>query len=65
MWNGFDPVIRKDLSTIRQLVALRHQTPTKEWPLVLVEDAEQPALLVVREWPDGSLTAYTAEPTQT
>lgn len=58
MWHGFDPGIRRDLSTIRELVALRHQTPTREWPLIYVE--EQDALLVVREWPDGSITAYAA-----
>ena len=56
MWHGFDPGIRRDLSTIRELVALRHQTPTREWPLIYVK--EQDALLVVREWPDGSITAY-------
>jgi hypothetical protein len=38
------------------MAALRYQTPTKEWPLIYIE--EQDALLVVREWPDGSVTAY-------
>jgi hypothetical protein len=57
MWLGFDPEIRRQLATIKQLTSLRHQTPTKEWPLIFVE--EHDALLVVREWPDGSITAYT------
>ena len=57
MWPGFDPEFRRQLATIRQLVALRHQTPTREWPLIYVK--QHKALLVVREWPDGSITAYT------
>jgi hypothetical protein len=62
MWSGFDPEFRRQLATIRQLVGLRRQTPTREWPLVFI--AQHKALLVVREWPDGSITAYTtaAEP---
>jgi hypothetical protein len=64
MWHGFDPFIKKELASIRQMVALRHQTPTKEWPLVYVEEEEHAALLVVREWPDGSITAYAAEPSK-
>ena len=56
MWSGFDPQLRRDLANIRQMVSLRHQTPTREWPLVFV--GEHDALLVVREWPDGSITAY-------
>jgi hypothetical protein len=56
MWSGFDPHILRDLATIRQLVKLTHQTPTREWPLVFVE--EHDALLVVREWPDGTITAF-------
>jgi len=36
------------------MVARCHQTPTREWPLIFMGDV----LLVVREWPDGSLTAY-------
>ena len=63
MWNGFDPIVKRELASIRQLVALRHQTPIREWPLVYVEDKEADAgLLVVREWPDGSLTAYAVKP---
>jgi hypothetical protein len=58
MWPGFDPELRRQLAFIRQVVSLRHQTPEREWPLILVE--EHDAMLVVREWPDGSITAYTA-----
>ena len=63
MWPGFDPDVRRDLATIRELVAHQHQTPTKEWPLIYME--EHHAVLVVREWPDGSITAYAAEYPQT
>lgn len=56
MWPGFDPEVVRQLGVIRQLVTLRYQSPTHEWPLVFVEDRDE--LLVVREWPDGSLTAY-------
>ena len=56
MWHGFDPELQRQFASIRGLVALRHQTPTKEWPLIFVE--EHDVLLVVREWPDGSVTAY-------
>jgi hypothetical protein len=38
------------------MISLSRQSPTSEWPL-LVENADG-ELLVVREWPDGSLTAY-------
>jgi hypothetical protein len=56
MWYGFDPEIRRQLDCLRRMVALQHQTPTREWPLISV--AQHDALLVVREWPDGSITAY-------
>jgi hypothetical protein len=56
MWPGFDPDIQRDLAAVKALARLRHQTPTKEWPLVFVGEHE--ALLVVREWPDGQITAY-------
>lgn len=61
MWQGFDPEIRQQLAIIKQLTALRHQTPTKEWPLIFIE--EHQALFVVREWPDGQITAYTCAAT--
>ncbi|HEX2443563.1 MAG TPA: hypothetical protein VHJ77_06420 [Vicinamibacterales bacterium] len=44
------------------MVTRTHETPTNEWPLVFV--AEHDALLVVREWPDGDLTAYTTSATR-
>ncbi len=56
MWFGFDPELRHQFDTIRQMSRLSRQTPTREWPLVFV--AEHDSLFVVREWPDGSLTAY-------
>jgi hypothetical protein len=56
MWPGFDPQLRREFESIRQLVALRYQTPTREWPLIVEDHDEE--LLVVREWPDGSITAY-------
>ena len=57
MWSGFDPDIRQQLNSIREMVALQRQTPTREWPLVYIE--EHDALLVIREWPNGSITSYT------
>ena len=56
MWYGFGPDFRREFESFRQLVSLRYQTPTREWPLIF-EDAHD-ELLVVREWPDGSMTAY-------
>jgi hypothetical protein len=56
MWSGFDPLLQRDLAWVREVVALRRQTPTREWPLMW--DEEHAELLVVREWPDGSVTAY-------
>jgi hypothetical protein len=57
MWPGFDPKMVRELETIRQLVRLTHQTPVREWPLAAIP--EHDALFVIREWPDGSITAYT------
>ncbi len=63
MWAGFDPELLRQLVTIRQMVALRYQTPTREWPLTI--GGLRDALFVVREWPDGSITAYvTPRPAQ-
>lgn len=56
MWRGMDPALRKELDSIREMVRRRHQSPTKEWPLVFVEEFD--ALLVVRQWPGGHITAY-------
>ena len=38
------------------MVRLSHQTPRREWPLIFLNEYD--ALLVVREWPDGTVTAY-------
>jgi hypothetical protein len=57
MWSGLDPDLWKQLETIRELVSLSHQSPTREWPLVFVDGFD--AWLVVREWPGGAITAYT------
>ena len=57
MYFGWDPELQRQLAFLKQSVQRRHQTPTREWPLVHV--AEHDSLLVVREWPDGALTAYT------
>jgi hypothetical protein len=38
------------------MVARRHQSPTKEWPIVFVEELDE--LLVIRAWPGGTITAY-------
>jgi hypothetical protein len=54
--------MKRELACIREMVALRFQTPTREWPLVLVELEHDTALLVVREWPDGAITAYAVQP---
>jgi hypothetical protein len=56
MWSGFDPEIRRDWQIVKGMVARQTQTPTREWPLVF--DPETDLLLVVREWPDGSVTSY-------
>jgi hypothetical protein len=60
MWYGFDPDLRRQLDSIREMVARRYQTPTREWPLIFVD--EHGELLVVREWPDGGITAYATTP---
>jgi hypothetical protein len=57
MWYRLDPELERQLKHIRQMVKLRQETPTKEWPLVFVD--EFGAMLVVREWPGGEITAYT------
>jgi hypothetical protein len=56
MWPGFDPELFRQLSNLREMVSLCHQTPVREWPLVLVDAHDE--ILVVREWPNGSMTAY-------
>lgn len=56
MWSGFDPDTIRELAALKTLVKLSRQVPIKEWPLVFVP--EHDALLVVREWQDGQITAY-------
>ena len=56
MWS-LDPELHRQLARVREMVARQHETPTREWPLIVEESLEE--LLVVREWPDGSITAYT------
>ena len=46
----------RDFARIRELAALTHETPSREWPLIFMEQHNE--LLVVREWPNGSITAY-------
>ena len=40
-----------------QLVQLTHQSPVREWPLAVIP--EHDVVFAVREWPDGTITAYT------
>jgi hypothetical protein len=56
MWPGFDPELHRDWQIVRGMVSRQRQTPTREWPLFF--DEESDLLLVVREWPDGSVTSY-------
>jgi hypothetical protein len=56
MWS-LDPELLRQLERVREMVTLQHQVPTREWPLIVEESHEE--LLVVREWPNGSITAYT------
>lgn len=53
---GWDPEVERQLDFLKESLRRLRQTPTHEWPVVHV--AEHDALLVVREWPDGALTAY-------
>jgi hypothetical protein len=61
MWYGFDPETQRQLVALKELTKRRFSTPTHEWPLVFVE--RDNALLVVREWPNGELTAYVQQRT--
>lgn len=56
MWSGFGPEIQREWRFVHGMVARQKQTPKREWPLVF--DRETDLLLVVREWPDGSVTSY-------
>ena len=55
-WPDFDPDLKRDLAAVKALAKLTHQAPTREWPLCF--DQEHDAMLVVREWPGGEITAY-------
>ena len=57
MWSGFDADLQQQWKALREMVALQHQTPIREWPLVFVQELD--SLLVIREWPNGSITSYT------
>jgi len=57
MRSWLDPEMQRTYETVRELVRLRQQTPTREWPLVVMESHD--VLFVIREWPNGSITAYT------
>ena len=59
MWYGPNPNAMPEFERLRALVARQRQTPTSEWPLIYLEDEDM--LLVVRTWPDGSITAYTVD----
>ena len=58
MWFDLDPELRRQLEHVRRMVSLQRQTPTREWPLLSLDEHE--ALLVIRQWPDGTITAYLA-----
>jgi hypothetical protein len=57
MWPGFDPELQRQWQVIKGMVARQQQAPSREWPLHFDVDSDE--LLVVREWPDGSVTSYT------
>ena len=59
MWQ-MDPELARQLQHLRRMVHLSQLAPTKEWPLVFMADHDE--LLIVREWPNGEITAYTARP---
>jgi hypothetical protein len=56
MWE-LDPELSRQLEHLRETVRRRYQVPTGEWPVVFVPEFD--AVLVVREWPGGVVTAYT------
>ena len=58
MWSGMDPELLKQFAHIKTMVRLSHQSPVREWALVFVSEFD--SLLVIREWPGGEVTAYTA-----
>jgi hypothetical protein len=57
MWPGFDRDLLRQLAFVREMVSLTRLAPTREWPLIVMESSRE--LFIVREWPNGSITAYT------
>jgi hypothetical protein len=57
-WPDFDPELKRELAAVKMLANLTQQAPTREWPLFF--DGEHDAMLVVRKWPNGAITAYWA-----
>ena len=55
MWLNMNPNCWPELRQIREAVARQHQVPTQECAVTYIKKYK--AALVVREWPDGSLTA--------
>jgi hypothetical protein len=55
MWYGFDPEILQQLAAIKGQTRRLHSAPVNEWPVHFKEDN---VVLVVREWPNGELTAF-------
>ena len=55
----YQSLVQRQLATIKEMTARRFLTPTREWPVVVVEDHD--SLVVIREWPDGGLTAYSTD----
>jgi hypothetical protein len=55
MWE-LPPELRRDLAHIRRMTALQRLTPTREWPLTFIPEHDQ--FLIIREWPNGEITAY-------
>lgn len=53
---GFDPELKRQLAALNQQTRRQRNEPRGEWPVVF--DEQHNALLVVREWPDGELTAF-------
>jgi hypothetical protein len=56
MWEFFDPEIQRQLTLLKHVTMLRQQAPVREWPLFV----DGNTVFVVREWPNGEVTAYLA-----
>ena len=55
MWNFFDADVQRQLAAIKELTTRRVTGPAREWPVVFIE--KDKAVLVIREWANGELTA--------